>query len=135
MKRKNRHTFKMPGMDEQLQRIASATGLTFDEIVEQFMVGLLARKAAYGDLYANPEPVAYEFCKGDDGEYVTGEELYREIYHQAQNFWLELAATFQAQRAYISILEGRASFEGLPAAQQELLMEKYPERFKPEYVQ
>ncbi len=134
MKRKSRHTFKMPGIDENLQRIADAASLTADEVVERFMVTLMARKAAYGDLYSQPEPVAYDFVKTPEGQYLEGEDLYREVYSQARRFWLELAATFQAQAAYIRILEGKTTFAGLTEAEQEAVQMKYPNQFKPEYV-
>jgi hypothetical protein len=133
--RETNFKFKTPGLNNMLEKLSVASGHTFNQTAELFLIAIMARKSAYGDLYGKPEPIAYEFVKTPDGRELEGEELYKDIYEQAQRFWLNVCAAFQAQHAYISILEGRADFKGLPADKQNLLIEKYPERFKPEYVQ
>jgi len=133
--RETNFKFKTPGLNKMLKMLSKACGHSFNQTAELFLIAIMARKAAYGDLYQKPEPIAYEFIKTKKGKQLEGEEFYRDIYQQAQRFWLELCAAFQAQNAYIEVLKGETTFDKLPLEKKNLLIEKYPNEFKQEFLQ
>jgi len=69
-----------------LQNIVEITGCSLEKTIEFMLIGCLARKAVWGDIFNAPEP-GLEFNKHPDGSKIQGQELYESVYLQTKA-WL-----------------------------------------------